>query len=131
MIPFPLTFEVLFMYIGFELIREAGIRIPSPFGSTIGIVGALLVEAAVSASLVSPIMVIVIAYNRRGILHNSKPGSGNAHTYSNFDFHCAWLCSGPIWDSGWIVHVVLQAIFPDESGGSVFRPCSSKEAGFT
>ena len=61
MIPFPLTFEVLFMYIGFELIREAGIRIPSPFGSTIGIVGALLVgEAAVSASLVSPIMVIVI-----------------------------------------------------------------------
>jgi spore germination protein KA len=62
MIPFPLTFEVLFMYIGFELIREAGIRIPSPFGSTIGIVGALLVgEAAVSASLVSPIMVIVIA----------------------------------------------------------------------
>ncbi len=62
MIPFPLPFEVLFMYLGFELIREAGIRIPSPFGSTIGIVGALLVgEAAVSASLVSPIMVIVIA----------------------------------------------------------------------
>jgi spore germination protein KA len=62
MVPFPLPFEVLFMFFGFELIREAGIRIPSPFGATIGIVGALLVgEAAVSASLVSPIMVIVIA----------------------------------------------------------------------
>jgi spore germination protein KA len=61
-IPIPLFAEVLLMYFGFELIREAGIRIPSPMGPTIGIVGALLVgEAAVSASLVSPIMVIVIA----------------------------------------------------------------------
>lgn len=61
-IPFPLSVEVLVMYFGFELIREAGIRIPSPIGPTIGIVGALLVgEAAVSASIVSPILVIVIA----------------------------------------------------------------------
>lgn len=62
MVPLPLPLEVMLMYFGFELIREAGIRIPSPFGPTIGIVGALLVgEAAVSASLVSPIMVIVMA----------------------------------------------------------------------
>lgn len=61
-VPLPLPLEVLLMYFGFDLIREAGIRIPSPFGPTIGIVGALLIgEAAVSASLVSPIMVIVIA----------------------------------------------------------------------
>lgn len=61
-IPFPLSVEVLVMYFGFELIREAGIRIPSPIGPTIGIVGALLIgDAAVSASIVSPILVIVIA----------------------------------------------------------------------
>lgn len=61
-IPFPLYIEVIAMYFGFELIREAGIRIPSPIGPTIGIVGALLVgDAAVTANLVSPIMVIVIA----------------------------------------------------------------------
>ena len=61
-IPFPIYVEMLVMYFGFELIREAGIRIPSPIGPTIGIVGALLIgEAAVSANLVSPIMVIVIA----------------------------------------------------------------------
>jgi spore germination protein KA len=61
-VPIPLPLEVLLMYFGFDLIREAGIRIPSPFGPTISIVGALLIgEAAVSASLVSPIMVIVIA----------------------------------------------------------------------
>lgn len=61
-IPFPLYMEVLVMYLGFELIREAGIRIPSPIGPTIGIVGALLIgEAAVTASIVSPILVIIIA----------------------------------------------------------------------
>jgi len=61
-IPFPLYVEVLVMFFGFELIREAGIRIPSPIGPTIGIVGALLIgEAAVTASIVSPILVIIIA----------------------------------------------------------------------
>lgn len=61
-IPLPMVVEVFIMYVGFELIREAGIRIPSPIGTTIGIVGALLIgEAAVRASVVSPIMVILIA----------------------------------------------------------------------
>lgn len=61
-IPFPLYIEVLVMFFGFELIREAGIRIPSPIGPTIGIVGALLIgEAAVTAFIVSPILVIIIA----------------------------------------------------------------------
>lgn len=61
-IPFPLSVEVLIMYTGFELIREAGIRIPPPIGPTFGIVGALLIgEAAVAASLVSPILVIVVS----------------------------------------------------------------------
>ena len=61
-IPFPLSVEVMIMFVGFELIREAGIRIPSPIGPTIGIVGALLIgEAAVAASIVSPILVIVVA----------------------------------------------------------------------
>lgn len=61
-VPFPLLVEVVFMELSFELIREAGIRIPSPLGPTIGIVGALLIgDAAVSASLVSPIIVIIVA----------------------------------------------------------------------
>lgn len=61
-VPLPMVLEVFIMYVGFELIREAGIRIPSPIGTTIGIVGALLIgEAAVRASIVSPIMVILIA----------------------------------------------------------------------
>ena len=61
-VPFPTFIEILLMEISFELIREAGLRVPTPLGSTIGIVGALILgEAAVSASLVSPILIIVVA----------------------------------------------------------------------
>ena len=61
-VPFPAFVEILFMEFSFELIREAGIRIPSVIGPTIGIVGALILgQAAVAASIVSPILIIVIA----------------------------------------------------------------------
>lgn len=62
-IPFPIIFEIILMEISFELIREAGIRVPSPFGQTIGIIGALVLgDAAVSANIVSPILIIVVAF---------------------------------------------------------------------
>lgn len=61
-VPFPAIAEILFMEFSFELIREAGVRIPSVIGPTIGIVGALILgQAAVSASVVSPILIIIIA----------------------------------------------------------------------
>lgn len=61
-IPFPILLEVLIMSLSFELIREAGLRVPTAIGSTIGIVGALLIgQAAVEAKIVSPILIIIIA----------------------------------------------------------------------
>ena len=61
-IPFPIIFELLFMEIYFELIREAGLRVPSPIGPTIGIVGTLILgDAAVKANIVSPILIIIVA----------------------------------------------------------------------
>ena len=61
-VPFPIIFELLVMEISFELIREAGLRVPSPVGPTIGIVGALVLgQAAVSASIVSPFLIIIVA----------------------------------------------------------------------
>lgn len=61
-VPFPIIFELLFMEISFELIREAGLRVPSPIGPTIGIVGALILgDAAVKANIVSPILIIIVA----------------------------------------------------------------------
>lgn len=61
-VPFSAFAEVIIMELSFELIREAGVRIPGPMGSTIGIVGGLIVgQAAVEANLVSPIIVIIVA----------------------------------------------------------------------
>ena len=61
-VPFPVILEILIMEVSFELIREAGVRVPSPLGPTIGIVGALILgQAAVSASIVSPILIIIIS----------------------------------------------------------------------
>ena len=61
-VPFPIIFELLLMEISFELIREGGLRTPSAIGSTLGIVGALILgDAAVAANVVSPILIIVVA----------------------------------------------------------------------
>lgn len=61
-VPFPVFMEALLMEFTFELLREAGVRLPSQMGSTIGIVGSLIIgQAAVEAGLVSPIMVIIVA----------------------------------------------------------------------
>lgn len=63
-VPFPPLLELLIMDLSFELLREAGIRLPSPIGSTIGIVGGLIIgQSAVEAGLVSPIIVIVVAFS--------------------------------------------------------------------
>lgn len=66
-IPYPALLELLLMEIAFEMIREAGERIPGLLGSTIGIVGGLILgEAAVSAGLVSQGCVVVIAFTALG-----------------------------------------------------------------
>lgn len=63
-VPFPPAVEALIMTATMELLREAGLRLPTAIGQTIGIVGGLVIgEAAVSAGIVSPIMVIVVALN--------------------------------------------------------------------
>lgn len=61
-VPFPSIIELLLMEFSFEIIREAGLRMPGPLGSILGIVGGLILgQAAVSAKIVSPIMIIVVA----------------------------------------------------------------------
>ncbi|MBO7744214.1 spore germination protein [Paenibacillus sp. MWE-103] len=62
-IPFPALVEALLMELTFEALREAGIRLPKQVGSAVSIVGALIIgDAAVSAGLVSPPMVMVVAF---------------------------------------------------------------------
>jgi spore germination protein KA len=61
-VPFPGMVEAIVMVLAFEILQEAGIRLPKAFGQTIGVVGAILIgQVAVSAGLVSPVMVLTIA----------------------------------------------------------------------
>ncbi len=61
-VPFPAFVEAMIMEITFEILREAGVRMPRAVGSAISIVGALVIgQAAVQAGIVSPAMTIVVA----------------------------------------------------------------------
>lgn len=61
-VPFPAVIEALLMEVTFDLLREAGTRMPRSVGQTLGVVGALVLgQAAVMAGIVSPFIVIVVA----------------------------------------------------------------------
>ena len=93
-VPFPSIVEVLLMELSFELLREAGVRLPGAMGNTIGIVGGLIIgQAAVEANLVSPIVVIVVAFT--ALCSFAIPNEEFATAFRIlkffFIFLCAWL----------------------------------------
>jgi len=60
--PFPLMFEALLIHLIYEIMREAGLRLPRAIGHAIGIVGGLVIgDAAVKAGLIGSPMVMVVA----------------------------------------------------------------------
>lgn len=61
-VPFPAVIEALIMIVVFEILREAGVRLPRPVGQAVSIVGALVIgQSAVSAGLIGAPMVIVVS----------------------------------------------------------------------
>jgi spore germination protein KA len=61
-VPFPAFIEAIMMEVTFEILREAGVRMPKTIGQSVSIVGTLVIgQAAVEAGLVSPAMVIVVS----------------------------------------------------------------------
>ena len=78
-VPFSTIFEVLILLLAFEVVQEAGLRLPGPIGSTVSILGGLVVgNAAVEAHIVSPAVLIVVAV--AGIAGYTQPSQdfGNA-----------------------------------------------------
>jgi spore germination protein len=93
-VPFPAALEVILMELSFELLREAGVRLPGAMGNTIGIVGGLIIgQAAVDANIVSPIVVIVVAFT--ALCSFSIPNEEFAFSFRILKFYvialCAWL----------------------------------------
>lgn len=93
-VTFPIVVEVLLMELLFELLREAGIRLPGQMGNTIGVVGGLIVgQAAVDAALVSTIVVIVVALT--AIASFAIPNEEFSSTFRLLKFFMIFL--GAVW----------------------------------
>lgn len=61
-VPFPTFIEFLLLMFFFQLLREAGVRLPAPIGQSISIVGALIIgDVAVASGLASTITVLIVS----------------------------------------------------------------------
>lgn len=68
LVPLSVTVELVLMDFIFDLINEASLRMPGSMGSTLGIVGGLVLgQAAVSANLISPLLIIVVSIAGLGL----------------------------------------------------------------
>lgn len=93
-VPLSTLGEIIIMELAFEALREAGIRLPSAIGSTLGIVGGIVIgQSAVDAGLVSPMVVIVVALT--GICSFSIPNNSLISAYRLIKYFVlalsAWL----------------------------------------
>ena len=129
-VPFPSVVEIMIMEIAFELIREAGIRIPGPIGPTLGIIGALILgQAAVAANIVSPILIIIVAVT--GIGSFSLPNFSLAFAFRVLRF--AYIFLGAMTGllgitAGLFIHL-LWLVSAKSFGVPFFAPFGPKTAG--
>ncbi|MFB5661622.1 spore germination protein [Alteribacillus sp. HJP-4] len=93
-IPFPPIIEALFLEFTIELLREAGARLPTKVGQTIGIVGGIVIgQASVEAGLTSNILLIVVALAALASFTSPVYQMGNTVRIVRFPFifGAAWL----------------------------------------
>lgn len=104
-VPFPAYIEALFMIVCFEILKESDLRMSYTSGSSISILGGLILgDAAVSAGIVSPIMIIVIAISSiAGLIFSSVELENAIRMYKIF-----LLILGTIWG---IYGVSIGAIY--------------------
>lgn len=94
-VPFPLTIEIILMELAFELIKEASVRVPSPVGSTLGIIGGLILgQAAVEANIVSPISIIVVSISGLGAFATPSVELSRSLSLTRFAFIIAGALCG-------------------------------------
>ncbi len=91
-VPFSTIFEVMIMLLAFEVIQEAGLRLPGPIGATVSILGGLVVgNAAVEAHIVSPAVLIAVAI--AGVAGYTMPSQDFGNALRLWRFGLAILAS--------------------------------------
>jgi spore germination protein KA len=133
-VPFPVLIEALMMEFAFELMREAGLRMPKPIGSAVSIVGSLIIgQAAVQAGLVSPTIVIIVAIT--GLASFSIPNYNTSFSIRLLRFPLL-IASGTLGLLGFVavvfavlIHALSIRSFgePYMAPASPFRPSDQKD----
>ncbi len=128
-VPFSTTAEILGMLLAFELLQEAGLRLPAPVGQTVSIIGALIVgQSAVEARVISPIAVIVVALS--GIAGYTMPCQdlSAALRLCRFGLTCAGAAAGMF---GVVLGtaLLLWRVCSLESFGRAYVPAGREPAG--
>lgn len=91
-VPINTVFEVVMLELVFETLREAGIRLPQAIGSTLGIVGGIIIgQAAVDAGLISPMVVIIVSLT--GICSFAIPNISLVSAFRLIKYFMILLCS--------------------------------------
>lgn len=129
-VPFPTSIEVLGMLVAFELLQEAGLRLPNPIGDTVSIIGALIVgQSAVEASVISPIAVIVVAF--AGICGFAQPSQdlGAALRLGRFLLVLAAILSGLFGVTALLCFIVWYLCTMDSFGVNYTAPLSDGRPG--
>lgn len=91
----PIVTELIFLLAVFQLIREAGLRVPGSIGQAIGIIGGLILgQAAVSANLASSVLLIVVALSGLGNFCIPDYSTQIAASYARLAFVLAAWMSG-------------------------------------
>ena len=107
-VPFPAFLEAFFMEATFELLREAGLRLPRAVGPAVSIVGALIIgDAAVRAGLVSTPMVVVVAFTGIASFVSPSYNAGIIVRIARFGFLFA---SGMLGFLGIIIALLLMLL---------------------
>lgn len=107
-VPFPAFVEALLLDATFELLREAGLRLPRAVGPAVSIVGALIIgDAAVRAGLVSTPMVVIIAFCGIASFVNPSYNAGIIIRIARFGFLFA---AGALGFLGIIIGLILMGL---------------------
>lgn len=124
-VPFPTFVEAVIMMVAFEILRECDLRSPTFTTSALSTVGALILgDAAVSAGIVSPIMIIVVAITSLSALIFTEPEMTNGLRWYRLFFMFGATAMGMVGILLVFMYMIIKLCALESFGVPYFVPFS-------